>query len=145
MKKATPMRTKHILICFLIGLVAMFSSGCFGTTQAYPGGSRSGAETATLIPQGVRLHKVNGFDIGTLSSGVTIIPGPNEIELSLNESNFNLRDPSQARYKLLMDAKPGMKYAITGQRGDGRLCAFPLDPRTGQPEFSAPAGCLTRQ
>lgn len=88
---------------------------------------------------------MNGKDVAATSSGATVLPGQNELEVSIDQSNFNLRDPNQARFKLRLDAKAGVTYAITGQRGDGRLCAFPLDPQNGLPDFRSPAGCLIRE
>ncbi len=122
----------------------LLAAGCSGPTKAYPGDTRSASETATLRPQGVTLRKVNGVDIGFTSSGATILPGTNEIELTVDASNFNVRDHNTV-YKLRLEAQPGATYAITGQRGDGRLCAFPIDGQSGLPDFKAPAGCLYRE
>lgn len=135
------------LSCVLIVILSATGilSGCTGPTKAYTGPSRSADETATLIPQGVTLLRVNGIDIPTTSSGAVVLAGRTEIELSIDQSNFNLKDPSQPSYKLRLDAKAGRRYAITGQRGDGRLCAFPIDPTSGLPDFKASAGCLYRE
>ena len=132
-------------LSFSLLIAAGIFCGCTGPTKAYSGSSRSSDETATLIPQGVTLLKVNGVDVPTTSSGAIVLPGPAEIVLSINQSNFNLRDPVASSYKLRLDAKPGVRYAITGQRGDGRLCAFPIDPESGLPDFKASAGCLYRE
>ena len=123
--------------CLLVG-------GCSGPTQAYPGAARSASETATLRPQGVSLVRVNGVAISMTSSGASVLPGNNDVELTIDASNFNSADKDTNIYKLRLDAQPGVTYAITGARGDGRLCAFPLYADTGLPNFNSPAGCVYR-
>ena len=131
-------------VCF-VTLTTLLFAACTGTTQGYAGAARSSDEVATVKPQGVRIHRVNGVDVAATSSGATVLPGTNELELSIDQSNFNLRDPRESRFKLRLEAKAGVTYAITGRRGGEGLCAFPIDPGNGQPDYTAPAGCLYRE
>ena len=133
----------RIRLAAMIVLFA-FTTSCTGPTQAYPGAARGSSETATLRPQGVTLRRVNGVAISMTSSGATVLPGANEVELTIDESNFNSGDKDTNIYKLRLDARAGATYAITGARGDGRLCVFPLYPDTGLPNFGSPAGCVYR-
>ena len=130
-------------IFFLV--LPVFISACVGPTKAYPGSTKSNGETALIKPQGVTLRRVNGVEISAASSGARILPGANEVELTIDASNFNSPGLDANVYKLKLDAKPGVAYAITGQRGGGYLCAYPINPSTGLAEFTNPAGCLTRE
>lgn len=138
------MFTNKLLPCISVLLLSALLSSCSGLTRGYSGPTRADSETAILLPQGCSLRTVNGIDVGNTSSGARVLEGQNEIELTVDESNFNSRGRDENRYKLRLDAKAGISYAITGRRGDGRLCAFPLDPGTGQPDLLSPAGCIAR-
>lgn len=132
-------------IFFLSIPIYFLLSGCVGPTKAYPGSTHSDEDTALLKPQGVTLRRVNGVDINAASSGARILPGTNEVELTIDASNFNSPGLDANVYKMKIDAKPGVNYAITGERGGGYLCAYPINPETGLTEFTNPAGCLTRE
>jgi len=126
--------------------VILFSlSSCVGPTKAYPGSTKSNEDTALIKPQGVTLRRVNGVDISAASSGARILPGENEIELTIDASNFNSPGLDPQIHKLTIRVRAGVDYAITGERGGGYLCAYPINPSTGLTEFSEPAGCLTRE
>jgi hypothetical protein len=123
----------------LFGLLLVCCS-C-GSTKGYKGPNDTGVETAQVKAHGVEFQRVNGIEVGINSSGLEILAGKNEIELTINASNYNDRGPNPKVYKIVMNAEPGMKYAVTGRRGSGKLCAFPLND-AGDPDFSAPAGCI---
>src|SRR5689334_252967 len=95
-----------------LAAVMLLSSGCTGPTNAFSG-SLPDDQTATIRPQGVTLRRVNGVDIGATSSGARVRAGTNEIELTIDNSNFNSRDVDTNIYKLRLEAQPGATYAIT--------------------------------
>ena len=125
---------------FTLAICCITLFGCFGPTRAYLGPLRSSDQTATVLPQGVRLRSVNEVSVPATSSGATILPGKNVVEFTVDESNFNSPGPNGNVYSIEMVAEAGMTYAITGVRGDSRLCAFPLN-ESGMPTLTAPAGC----
>jgi hypothetical protein len=131
----------------MLAAALLISSGtaCLGLTQAYPGSSRPDSETATLLPQGVSIVRVNGYSIPATSSGASILSGRNTVEFTVDESNFNSRERDPNVYTIELDAAAHTSYAITGRRGDARLCAFPILPETGQPDLANPAGCMKRK
>ncbi len=126
----------RILGCLLfLGIV-----GC-ATTKGYEGPSRASGETATVKAFGVEFYSVNGISVGANSSGLSVLPGRNQIELVVNASNFNAREDGNKRMILNIDVEAGKTYAVTGPRGGGGLCAYPLNA-AGDPIFQEPAGCL---
>ncbi len=132
-------------LTLLVGAILLcLINGCSGPTRAYSGSARAADETALLRPQGVTMRKVNGVELSSTSSGATVLPGSNTVELTVDQSNFNAPDRAPTLYTLQLNAQSGVTYAITGARGDGRLCAFPLFPESGLPNFSSPAGCAVR-
>jgi hypothetical protein len=124
-------------------IFTLLISGC-ATQRAYDR-LPPGAQTATVIAHGVSLIEVNGRQIGSTTSAVEVLAGQSEIRLKVDSSNFNAGDNTDRTYRLLLQAEPGKEYIITGRRGNGRLCAFPKDEATGQPNLLAPAGCITSE
>ena len=122
-------------------VLTLLISGC-ATQKAYDQ-MPPGAQTATVIAHGVSLIEVNGHQIGSTTSSVEVLAGQSEIKLKVDPSNFNAGDNTNRTYRILLQAEPGKEYIITGRRGNGRLCAFPKDEATGQPNLMAPAGCIT--
>lgn len=90
---------------------------------------------------GVKIHSVNGEPYGVNTSRAVISPGTNEFVVSAEASNYQMLGNANIPMKITVQAEAGKDYAITGARGDRRLCAFPLLSETGQPDYSSPAGC----
>lgn len=122
--------------------LALAATGCT-TTKGYSGPTRPDDQLATVVAHGVTFESANGVRVGSFSSKVEVPAGKNEFELTINPANFNDPDRPRRNYKLIMQAEAGKTYAITGRRGDARLCAFPLT-KSGDPDFSASAGCIVR-
>ena len=127
---------------FFIFVFSLLFSACV-TRKGYSGASLPAGELATVVAHGVAFESANGIPVGVLSSSIEIPAGKNELLLTINASNFNDADNAQRQYKLTMLAEGGKTYAITGRRGDARLCAFPL-LSSGDPDFNASAGCVER-
>jgi hypothetical protein len=128
----------------VIGLMcALLFSGCT-TTKAYPGDARPSSELALLRGYGVTMQTVNAVQVGITSGAVKILPGPNEVKLTINASNFNSPGIDDYVYTLKFNAEAGKEYVITSQRGIGRVCAWLVNPLTGSPDFTKSAGCLTK-
>ncbi|MCB0322861.1 MAG: hypothetical protein KDD69_04785 [Bdellovibrionales bacterium] len=126
-----------------LALLLLCCAGC-STATGYEGPRKAAEEVATVEGWGVTLHRVNGKTIGVNASGVEVLPGSNEFELTVDASNYHTTGPEDGARFLTMQAEAGSKYAVTAKRGDGRVCAFPLDMQ-GDPDFSHPAGCLERR
>jgi len=124
-------------------ILAVLMVGCGFTKRAYEGSSRSSSEVANLRAHGVRIHTVNGMEIGSAVAEVEILPGKNEVAVSITQGNYNMLNRHDEVFKFSIEAKAGTTYSITGRRGDGRLCAWPIIPETGKPDFQHPAGCFT--
>ena len=124
-----------------LGILGLMLTAC-SMTKGYEGPSRGADEVARVHAHGVTFKSVNGIDVGSVSSGLEIPPGETEIRLLVNASNFNARGIDHSDYLLRMVAEAGREYSVTGKRGHRRLCAFPLNENTGQPEFDRPAGCI---
>ena len=118
--------------------------GC-SPMRAYEGESRGREEVAVVRGYGVRFHRVNGRPYSVTEAGVEVLPGSNAFELTLDNSNFNSDSPESGMLNLDMNAEAGKSYAITARRGDGRLCAFPVIPETGDPDLARPAGCVVKK
>lgn len=126
-----------ILSCALIALL----SGCT-TTRGYDGPAQPKDKVAVVKAHGVRFHRVNGKPVSVSSAGVELLPGRNEIELTVDESNYVAGSDSKL-FQLPLNVEAGKSYAVTGRRGDGRLCAWPIMPETGEPMDRNAAGCIT--
>ncbi len=61
-----------------------------------------------------------------------------------NASNYHDVREGSPPLRLEMRANAGVEYAITSKRGEGRICAFPLNPTTGDPIFEKASGCASR-
>lgn len=131
-------------IAVLAGAVSLAVTGC-SSTKGYDGVPGQGVQVANVRGNGCTFNAVNGKNLGSLVSSVEILPGKNEIVLTVDASNFNSRGPSDPTFKLIMDAQPGVNYVVTGRRGEGRLCAFPIIPDSGEPDFHHAAGCIVRE
>jgi hypothetical protein len=130
----------HFVLFFSMLLVFVY--GC-ATTKGYSGSSSG--PTATIVAHGVSFQSVNGIEVGTLSSGLEVLPGKNVIELTVNRSNYNSGTVAPEVFILVLNAEGGRRYSVTGPRtGGNNLCAYPLDSQ-GDPEFQSPAGCIQRQ
>lgn len=132
------------LTSVIASVVLAVGTGCV-SQKAYSGSSLDKEQKATVVGHGVTLHKVNGVSIAAIATGAEVAPGKNQIELSINSSNYNGRAPESPIYTLVLNAEAGKEYAITGRRGERNLCAWPLDPQTGDPDFGHPAGCIARE
>lgn len=119
-------------------------SGC-SLAKGYGGPEKQPNQLAIIRAHGVTLHQVNGIEIGATSAGVLVLPGRNQLQLTINQSNYNDPGPNTQLYELYVNAEAGKQYSVTGKRGDGRLCAWELDATTGEPNFSKAAGCITPQ
>lgn len=128
-----------ILSSFLI-----FLHAC-SVVRGFSGGSANRADLAIVRGHGVFIERVNQTLISDTVSGVLVLPGRNEVDFTIDPSTFNSRGPDEHVYKIIFEAAPGTQYVITGQRGDGRLCAWPIVPESGDPDFSKPAGCAVRR
>lgn len=124
--------------CLLIS--AGLISGCF-TQRAYNDNPAEGVEPATVRGHGVTLEKVNSVPVSVNTARVEVLPGKNEVALTVNSSNFNYSERSGDVHTLVFEAAPGTDYVITARRGGGRVCAFPLSS-SGDPRFNTPAGCI---
>ncbi len=134
------MNQRSILSLFAIPCVSLLI-GCT-TTRGYDGPAQPKAQVATIKAHGVRFHSVNGKPVGVSSSTVEVLPGRNEIELTVDESNYVAGSESKL-FLLPLNVEAGKSYAVTGRRGDGRLCAWPIIPETGDPADRNAAGCIT--
>ena len=121
---------------------ALLVSAC-SPAKGYSGPSKKPNQLAIIRAHGVTLHQVNGMEIGATSTGVLVLPGRNDLRLTINQSNYNDPGPNSKVYQLVVNAQAGKQYSVTGRRGDGRLCAWEIDERTGKPNFSRSAGCIS--
>ncbi len=124
-------------------LCVLTLNGCL-TTRAYDGPARSSSEVSRVKIHGGNFIRVNGISIGDSTSEVEVLAGRNVVELAVSATNFQARNEGEPVLKLALIAKPATNYIITGQRGDGRLCAWPVQEDTGDPDFSSPSGCVYR-
>jgi hypothetical protein len=115
-------------------------SAC-SATKGYDGPTRSSDELATVKAFGVEFYFVNGKAVSATSSGLSLLPGHNQIEFTVNASNFNAAQDGKKRMILNVNLEAGKTYAVTGPRGGGGLCAYPLNS-AGDPIYEEPAGCL---
>ena len=99
---------------------------------------------AYVVGHGVSIREVNGISVGSLSRGAKVLPGPNEIKVSIDGGSINLGDPAGGLHTLKITAAPGATYAVSSQRGVGRMCAFLIDQQTGELNYHASAGCAER-
>ena len=129
---------KFVITLFLLSMGLL---GC-GTTKAYEGPSRSSDQVARLLAHGVRFHTVNGVSVSAFSSSVTVLPGKNVITLSTEPGSYTARDIENTELTIEFDAVAGTTYAVTGRRGEQRLCAFPINSESGDIDLTKPAGCL---
>ena len=133
------------MIIKLKPLVATFAVaaliGCT-TTRGYDGPAQPKNQVAVVKAHGVRFHRVNGKPVSVSSSTVELLPGRNEIELTVDESNYVAGSEAKL-FSLPLAVEAGKSYAVTGRRGNGRLCAWPIVPETGDPSDRNPAGCIT--
>lgn len=137
--------TMIFCIVFIISTIVLTTGlGC-APMRAYDGESRSREEVAVVRGHGVRFHRVNGHPYSVTEAGVEVLPGKNEFELTLDNSNYNSDSLDTGMLNLEMQAEAGRSYFITSRRGDGRLCAFPVIPETGDPDLARPAGCVVRK
>jgi len=132
--------SKQVSLIFELCLLIVLVSAC-GVTKGFGGSAQDRAKVAIVRPHGVDFKSVNGISVGAGSTGLLILPGINEIELTINATNYHDTSDPRRVHKLVMTAEPGKEYAVTARRGDGRLCAFPLNT-SGAPDFSAAAGCV---
>lgn len=116
--------------------------GCT-TTKGYEGSAEAG--TAKVLAHGVEFHTVNGKSVSMHSSALEVLPGKNTIELTLNRSNFNTDTVTPPMHVLEFTAVANTTYAVTTKRGHGSVCAYVLNPESGDPDFSKSAGCLQRR
>ncbi len=129
-----------VLPSILIALIIAY--GC-GFTNAFSGSPKTDT-LAVVRGYGVTIHEVNAVKVSSMAKGALVLAGRNEIRFSINESNFNAGDNVDVVYMIVMQAEPGKEYAITAKRGEGRVCAFLIDPATGSPDFQKSAGCAIR-
>lgn len=127
-----------------VSLLLTTATGC-AATKGYDGSAPSGTDVASVRADGVTFHSVNGKPVGMMSHGLEVLPGKSAIVLTVNASNFNSRGPSDPTFLLEFQAEPGANYVVTGQRGDGRVCAWRINPDSGEPDTLRPAGCITQQ
>lgn len=126
----------------IVGTILITGTGC-NPMRGYEGPARDRSEVAVVRGHGVRFHRVNGRSFGVTEAGVEVLPGQNVFELTIDSSNYSgvmLGDPGVLT--MTMNAEAGRNYYITGRRGDGRLCAFPVIAATGDPDLTKPAGCV---
>ena len=128
----------RILIATLLALLVV---GC-SSQQAYLGSHRANDEIAVIRGFGVSLRKVNDIEIGSNSSAVDVLPGKNRVVVTADASNYNMLGSEGTFLVLEVNAEAGKQYAITSQRGIGRLCAYEIESSTGQPDYHRSAGCL---
>lgn len=113
-------------------------TGCIGP-QSFVTDSSSGS--ALIKAFGVTIHKVNGQDFSSISSGALIPLGSNEILLSVDASNFQMLNTDKSLIRIRFTASKDTTYAITSARGYRRLCVYPLAKESGLPDYNHPAGC----
>ena len=95
--------------------------------------------------QGVSVQEANGIRISPFSDKVEVLAGMNILILAVNPGNFGLSAAKSDTLRLTFNAAAGETYLVTARRGYGRLCAYPLKPTSGKPDFDRPAGCVLRQ
>ena len=137
--------SSHTPIPYILLFILLLSLPSCTTAKGYTGSGPVGLKTAVVRAHGVTFHTVNGIEVGATATGVEVLPGENEIRLTINASNFNDRGLNSTVYTLLFDAEPGKEYSVTGRRGDARLCAWEIDQNNGQPNFREPRGCISKQ
>ena len=137
-------RTSRLFLCVCLISFACLVVAC-SPAKGYQGPTKKPNQLAIVRGHGVTLHQVNGIEIGATSTGILVLPGRNELQLTINQSNYNTRGANTKVYQLIMNAEAGKQYSVTGKRGDGRLCAWEIDPATGQPNYSVSAGCIAAQ
>lgn len=129
--------------CAVFFLMVVLSS-C-AVTKGYEGAVPEGVIPSQVRGDGVRFLAVNNIPVGASYSELEVLPGRNEIRLQVNASNFNSVGPIEPTFQLPFDAKSGVDYVVTGQRGWGRVCAWEINPETGDPDFHKSAGCIIRR
>ncbi len=127
-----------------LALIALLGlSGCSLKTM-FDGESRPWDQVAVVRAYGVVIHRVNNKEFPSDGAGAVILPGTNKFIVSPQASNFQMLGGSDVQLSIVMVASAGVDYVITAQRGDGRLCAFPVAKETGLLDTAHPAGCASR-
>ena len=132
--------TTHLKHATFLLLLTVFA-GCFGP-QNFVTNSSSGS--AYLKAFGVSIHKVNGQNFSSMSSGALIPPGANEVLLSVDASNLQMLNTDKSTLTIKFTAEADQNYVITSARGYRRLCVYTLSKETGLPNYSDPVGCAVQ-
>lgn len=111
--------------------------------RGYSGSTRPASELATIRGHGVTIHQVNDIEIGPTAPGVQVPGGKNVIYFTINSSNFNNPEEVRTLRELEVELRGGKEYIITGQRGDGQVCAWSVSTTDGSIDYSDhSAGCV---
>lgn len=116
-------------------------SGC-SLAKGYHGATLPDSELATLRGHGVTIHQVNDLEIGATAAGVSVPAGENRIYFTINASNYQDQGTITDLYEIKATVVAEKEYVITGQRGDGRVCAWLVSETNGLPDFGQSAGCV---
>ena len=127
----------------LILMVVSIAVAC-SVTRGYDSRDTSRGEPSLIRAHGVTFHTVNKITVSPMSNGVLVLPGDNHLTLTINSSNFNDPGNEPKILDLFVKSAAGREYAVTGQRGNGRVCAYLVDTTTGVVDFATSIGCVSR-
>jgi hypothetical protein len=144
MNQPAKIRPMAVMLAAFMAL-AFSLQACSTLTKGFHGPYCACKNPSILRPQGVTLREVNGISVGPFSTGVEVLPGKNEVVLTLNPGNFTQAGASAVRYRLTMTAQGNREYAITTEPGRGHICAYEVDPHTGKPLYTISAGCAAME
>ena len=132
------------LLLLTATIAALTLSAC-SAQQMFGGPPKPKAEIAIIRGWGVDIISVNGSPVGVGSAGVVVLPGINNVVVRDNAANYNDLGDQNRVYAVPVLTGPGIEYAITSKRGSPNVCAYPLDPASGEPMFDRPSGCFAQK
>ncbi|MGI6525467.1 MAG: hypothetical protein ACOX2O_09315 [Bdellovibrionota bacterium] len=129
---------KHIFSLILL---------CLTACSMTPGYSCENEPQSTIpvYAHGSIIKEVNGVKVSAWSRGVLLVPGENTLLIKVDPTNYNSLAPQNTIYELEMTAVEGKEYIVTSKTGIGQICAWERNRITGQPDYSANAGCVKRR